>query len=103
MPHSIRHPYVKQPDTADARHIPSSCQLRSQPTLRGRVALVTGASGSGVGSTTARLLAQRGADVIVNYLNNQAGATQVVEQIVTAGGRAPQSRRTSASDRMWSA
>src|SRR5262249_7124221 len=56
--------------------------------LRGRVALVTGASGGGVGSTTALLLAKRGADVIVNYRSNQAGAEQIVKQIVEGGQRA---------------
>jgi NAD(P)-dependent dehydrogenase (short-subunit alcohol dehydrogenase family) len=38
------------------------------------VTLVTGASGGGVGSATARLLAARGADVVVTYLQNRAGA-----------------------------
>jgi 3-oxoacyl-[acyl-carrier protein] reductase len=56
--------------------------------LRGKVALVTGASGGGVGSTTARLLAARGAAVIVNYLHNRRGAEQVVADIAAGGGQA---------------
>ena len=56
--------------------------------LLGRVALITGASGGGVGSTTARLLAARGAAVIVNYFQNRAGADQVVADIAAGGGRA---------------
>src|ERR687888_174930 len=56
--------------------------------MHGKVALVTGASGGGVGSTTARLLGARGAAVIVNYFQNQAGAEQVVADIAAGGGRA---------------
>lgn len=52
--------------------------------LHGRVALVTGAGG-GLGASHARLLASRGARVVVNDLNQ---ADSVVEQIRTAGGTA---------------
>ncbi len=57
-------------------------------TLNGKVALVTGAGGSGVGAATARELAARGAQVIVNYRSNQPAAQAVVEAIVAAGGQA---------------
>jgi 3-oxoacyl-[acyl-carrier protein] reductase len=57
-------------------------------TLTGKVALVTGAGGSGVGAATARELASRGAQVIVNYRSNQAAAQVVVESIGAAGGQA---------------
>lgn len=53
----------------------------------GRVALVTGAS-SGIGAATARLLAERGMRVVVNYLRSAAAAEQVVAQIEAAGGQA---------------
>jgi 3-oxoacyl-[acyl-carrier protein] reductase len=56
--------------------------------LAGKVAVVTGASGPGVGSTTARLLAERGAAVVVNYRTNQEAADEVVGRITGAGGRA---------------
>jgi 3-oxoacyl-[acyl-carrier protein] reductase len=53
----------------------------------GRVALVTGAS-SGIGAATARLLAERGMRVVVNYLHSGQAAEQVVADIEAAGGQA---------------
>jgi 3-oxoacyl-[acyl-carrier protein] reductase len=56
--------------------------------LAGKVAVVTGASGAGVGSATARLLAARGAAVVVNYRTDRAAADEVVDAITGTGGRA---------------
>jgi len=53
--------------------------------LSGRVAIVTGAGG-GLGRAHARLLAQRGARVVVNDLGS--GAESVAQEIVGAGGQA---------------
>jgi 3-oxoacyl-[acyl-carrier protein] reductase len=53
----------------------------------GRVCLVTGSS-SGIGAATARLLAERGMRVVVNYLHSDQAAEQVVADIEAAGGRA---------------
>ncbi|GLV59735.1 short-chain dehydrogenase [Dictyobacter sp. S3.2.2.5] len=53
----------------------------------GRVVLVTGAS-SGIGATTARLLAARGMRVVVNYLHSGTAAEEVVVSIKAAGGQA---------------
>jgi NAD(P)-dependent dehydrogenase (short-subunit alcohol dehydrogenase family) len=54
--------------------------------LAGRVALVTGAA-KRIGRSIALELAQRGADVVVNYRNSRAEAEQVVAEIVKMGRR----------------
>ncbi|MDT7801464.1 MAG: 3-oxoacyl-[acyl-carrier protein] reductase, partial [Actinomycetota bacterium] len=55
--------------------------------MTGRVALVTGSS-SGIGAATARLLAERGLRVVVNYLRSAGAAEEVVAGIAAAGGEA---------------
>ena len=55
--------------------------------LKGRTALVTGAS-RGIGKAIAITLARHGANVVVNYLNSQENAQSVVELIKQAGGDA---------------
>jgi enoyl-[acyl-carrier protein] reductase III len=55
--------------------------------LDGRIALVTG-SGRGVGRTIARLLASRGATVIVNSFHSRDQGDQTVAEIVDFGGAA---------------
>lgn len=52
-----------------------------------RVVLVTGGS-RGIGAATARLAAQRGWSVAVNYTSNEAAAQQVVQAVRAAGRRA---------------
>jgi len=56
------------------------------PVLDGQVAIVTGA-GSGIGAATARLLASRGAQVVIADRDQEAGEA-VAASIVEAGGRA---------------
>jgi 3-oxoacyl-[acyl-carrier protein] reductase len=55
--------------------------------MKGRVALITGAS-RGIGAATAKLLAQQGAAVGVNYYSSEGAAQEVVEAIASAGGKA---------------
>jgi 3-oxoacyl-[acyl-carrier protein] reductase len=55
--------------------------------LKGKVALITGAS-SGIGHATALAMAREGARVGVNYLKNQKGAEDAAETIRKAGGEA---------------
>lgn len=55
--------------------------------LKGRVALVTGAS-RGIGKATAIRLAEAGADVVVNYLSSVSAAMETAERIAELGRNA---------------
>ncbi|UUZ97148.1 SDR family oxidoreductase [Paenibacillus sp. P25] len=60
---------------------------RTNMSLNGKVAIVTGAS-RGIGRQIAIQLAQAGAAVIVNYSSNQGKADETVQAIEQSGGRA---------------
>lgn len=53
----------------------------------GKIALITG-GGRGIGRAIALLLAERGADVVINFVRNQAPAEEVAQQIRQMGRRA---------------
>src|SRR5687768_6925941 len=55
--------------------------------LTGNVVLVTGAS-RGIGATVARMLAERGADVVINYRSKGPRAEEVAARVRATGRRA---------------
>jgi len=57
-------------------------------TCKDRVALVTGAAGSGMGRSIALTLAREGAAVVVNYRKSEDAAKALVNHITGRGGRA---------------
>jgi glucose 1-dehydrogenase len=71
---------------------PSATETTAPPVtmhklLTGQKALVTGAN-SGIGKAVAITLGQAGADVVVNYVDGDAAAAAVVEQIRNSGVKA---------------
>jgi 3-oxoacyl-[acyl-carrier protein] reductase len=55
--------------------------------LKGKIALVTGAS-KGIGAGIAKNLGAEGATVVVNYATSREGADRTVAEIVKSGGQA---------------
>jgi 3-oxoacyl-[acyl-carrier protein] reductase len=55
--------------------------------LTGKVALITGAS-RGIGAAVAQLLAERGADIVINYRSKGSRAEEVAAKIIANGGKA---------------
>lgn len=82
-PHVMVDDYVEQ---GRSPRRPGDAAGQARP-LAGRVALVTG-SGRGVGKTVARVLAQRGATVVVNSFHSRDQGEQTAAEIRSAGGSA---------------
>ncbi len=55
--------------------------------LQGRVALVTGSAGGGMGRSIALTLAREGADIVVNYRRSQERADETAQVIESMGRR----------------
>jgi len=56
--------------------------------LKGKVAIVTGAAGQGMGRSIALTLARDGADVVVNYRKSEKDARDIVDHIIGRGSSA---------------
>ncbi|MGO8950045.1 MAG: 3-oxoacyl-[acyl-carrier-protein] reductase [Ktedonobacterales bacterium] len=65
----------------------NAAQANESLSLNGRVALVTGSS-RGIGRATALRLAGMGADIVVNYRSDEAGAAQTQSAIQALGRQA---------------
>ena len=61
--------------------------MNSVSCLAGQTAIVTGAS-RGIGKAIALSLSKSGAEVVVNYSSSPTQAHEVVQQIISSGGRA---------------
>lgn len=75
------------PQASQAGCVPKTQCVRPTLPLHGRVALVTG-SGRGVGRVIARLLASKGATIIVNSFHSRSDGEQTAADINAAGGTA---------------
>jgi 3-oxoacyl-[acyl-carrier protein] reductase len=60
----------------------------NRPLCEGKVAVVTGAAGGGMGRSIALTLAREGAKVVVNYRTSQESAAEIVDRIEADGGSA---------------
>jgi glucose 1-dehydrogenase len=60
---------------------------KTNTALQGQRALVTGAN-SGIGAAAAKALAAAGAAVVVNYVEDEAAAQELVDEIRASGGEA---------------
>jgi len=73
---------IAEEEKRDARQEPAE---GSRGLLAGRVALITGAS-RGIGRAVARLFAQHGAKVWINYHKSHTAAESLAHEITAAGG-----------------
>lgn len=75
------------PDEPQVTPLPEPQDYRQKGRLHGKIAVVTG-SDSGIGQATAIEFAKEGADVVVTYLHDHAGAEHTRAQVEAQGQRA---------------
>ena len=61
--------------------------IKQIPGLAGKVALITGAS-RGIGRAVVDLMAENGADVVVNYVHDKEAAEEAAANAIAKGVRA---------------
>jgi 3-oxoacyl-[acyl-carrier protein] reductase len=64
-----------------------SNKMENSGKLNGKVAVITGSS-KGIGAGIAKAYAKEGAAIVVNYASSREDANKVVEDIISAGGKA---------------
>jgi 3-oxoacyl-[acyl-carrier protein] reductase len=78
---------ASHPEKSDPK-LKKTKKVAQNRSCEGKVAIVTGAAGGGLGRSIALTLAREGARVVVNYRTSRGNAQAIVAHIVNSGGSA---------------